>query len=169
MKTDVILGMFVCVLLVGCKVTEKKAKKWAYDNKGVLATWCVDCFGDRQEPIYIQGKTITKIDTVRDSIPTPVYVYCPDGSKVKADCPPSERIIIDNSRVDTSYQDRPATLAKLKVLEDKVKSLETDLLFSQNDLSEMTKRRNDYRKWFFMALGIVALYSIGRIVLAKLF
>lgn len=94
-----ILLIISCILMfTGC-MTQKKQQRIAHSyfslHPDELAKICSSKYP--AETKFIKGETVTKIDTVRDSIP--VQVDCPDGSK--ADCPPNKKIIIDNSRVDT--------------------------------------------------------------------
>ncbi|HMR19314.1 MAG TPA: hypothetical protein PKA53_08450, partial [Sphingobacterium sp.] len=66
MKINLLVILFA-LIMTSCKVTEEKARSWVYANKDVLAMWCDDCFFDKKEFVYVEGKTVTLTDTVLDS------------------------------------------------------------------------------------------------------
>lgn len=152
MKNLLIL-MIVCILISGCRTTEKKAKGWAYDNKDKLAEWCADCFPVKPseviqgETVYLPGDTLIKKDTVTRQ------ADCPDGSK--ADCPPCEDKIIriPMLRVDTLKIRDTAYEAVLTNERDKYRE----------ELNKMTESRDKYRKWFWILVGVVGVYVLIRI------
>lgn len=152
MKNLLILIM-VCTLISGCRTTEKKAKDWAYSHKDKLAEWCADCFPVKPsevipgKPVVIPGDTIITTDTVL------VQVDCPDGSK--ADCPPNRTRTIRDTivRVDTIKIRDTAMERVLTVDRDK----------NRSELEAMTESRDKYRKWFWIAMAVVAGYTILKI------
>lgn len=82
-----------------------------------LAKLCLDCFGDKKEPIYIKGDTITTVDSILRVDSVRVKVDCPDGTKV--DCPPTNTItrIVKSHSTDSIQVDRWQTLAYIKIPE----------------------------------------------------
>lgn len=86
----IIITIAISLLLGSCKTTEKKAKRYAYNNKDKLAEWCADCFPVKESEV-IKGDTI--VDTLYSEVLDTLYkidVDCPDGTTIIADCPPSK-------------------------------------------------------------------------------
>lgn len=152
--------ILTCLLISGCKTNERKAKEWAYNNKHALAEWCADCFPVKPseviegKTVYLPGDTLVKTDTVTQ------YVDCPDGTRKP--CPPRQDSIIRIPilRVDTiKVRDTAAEYALTSdnhALQEKVNDV-------SEELSTMTESRNEYRKWFWISMVVVAFYSILKI------
>jgi len=154
MKKLIILAI-ICILISACKTTEKKARKWAYDNKSKLAEWCADCFPVKPSElmpgknIYIPGDTIVTTDTVT------VNVDCPDGTQIP--CPPSKTRTIRDTllRVDTL---KIRDTAMENVLRSNVDSLQTNV-------DSLTESRDKYQNFFWWSLAV----NIGLVVVFWLF
>lgn len=156
MKRLLLLMTAVCTLISSCAVTEKKAKEWAYNNKGELAKWCSDCFPVKPIEV-IKGDTVVRVDSILsiDSVIVQVEKDCPDGTKIVVDCPPAKTITrVVNTHTSDTVKVRDT--AKERVLEDGLKD-------RSDKLDKMTESRDKYRKWFFISLAVVAVYSLLRI------
>lgn len=142
---QILLILAICTLISSC-VTEKKARRWAYENKDKLAEWCADCFPVK--PVEIRpGIPIVKLDTITEYSTDTVTVNadCPDGTVVPVKCPPNktikvrETITIRDSILirDTAYE---------RVLTDRAEKADMEL-------EKMTDTRDGWRKRFWWALA----------------
>lgn len=155
---QLIAMLMLLTMLSSCKVTEEKAKDWAYSNKDKLAEWCADCFPVKPsevipgKTVILPGDTIVTTDTVK------VQVDCPDGTK--ADCPPG---VIKTIR-DTLYQ-----VDTIKIRDTAVEQvLANDRDSHKHKLDNMTESRDKYRKWFWISIAIIAGYSLIKILVNKI-
>lgn len=146
--------LIACILLSGCKVTEQKAKDWAYNHKSELAKWCADCFPVKPievikgVPVLIPGDTVVTTDTVK------VQVDCPDGTKVE--CPPARIITIRDTLVSVDTI-KVRDTAKERVLEDSLSDRE-------DRLTDALKSRNTWRKWCLIFGGLFGIGVVLRFI-----
>lgn len=152
MRISIVL--LACILLSGCKVTEKKAKEWAYNHKSELAKWCADCFPVKPievikgVPVLIPGDTIVTTDTVK------VQVDCPDGTKVE--CPPTRIVTIRDTLMSTDTV-KVRDTAKERVLEDSLSDRE-------ERLTDALKSRDGWRKFGLIGWGILGVGLLVRFI-----
>lgn len=163
-------------LFASCGSLEKtRSKAYGYfaQYPNELAELCGRTYTDK-EPIYIEGKTITKTDTLTDTLKVPVYVDCPDGTKKKADCPPNKKIIIDNSRIDTVKADKPETIAKIKDLQNKNNELEAGKKAAEDKAAEAIKESKRAKTWLYSIAGVLlviggfVVYGIYKKLITKI-
>lgn len=161
-----ILLLITTVLLLSSCVTERKAKRWAYEHKEVLATWCIDCFETTLKPVYIKGDEVIKRDTVTDSVTTTITVDCPDGTKVNKDCPPGKIVTVNKLRVDTLLKDTWQTTAKVFVLQSRSDSLNNELIKLGSKYESVKESRDTWRKfalWGLLVIGAYVLLKVKRV------
>jgi len=144
----------VVLLFTGCKVTEKKAKEYAYNHKDKLAEWCADCFPVKESEV-LKGDTIVLIDTVSEIISDTVRVQadCPDGSVVMVDCPPNKTItkVVRTHSTDTIKVRDTAYERVLKDERDEYK----------DKWANMEQSRDTWRKRAIWGWGILFALGIG--------
>lgn len=148
-----ILILLSVLTIVGCKVTEEKARKYAYDNKDKLAEWCTDCFPVKEldiktDSIFIPGKTITRIDTVQGK--------CPDGTIIEMPCPPAKEKTPDTIRIVKNIKVRDT--AKEYQLNSELIKEKKEHEETKEKLTEIIESRNKYRKYFFISLCIIVAF-----------
>lgn len=155
MRIAVILLMLA--LISGCKVNEKRAKEWAYNNKNKLAEWCADCFPVKVSEV-VKGDTIILIDTITsiDSVRIKVQVDCPDGSVALVDCPPEKTSTI-TLHTHTSDTIKIRDTAIERVLEDKLHA-------SDKKLSDAIKSRDGWIKFALIGWGLLGVGLLIRYV-----
>lgn len=146
----IILSIF---LLIGCKVTEEKARKYAYNHKDKLAEWCADCFPVKEievktDSIFTPGKTIIRIDTVQGK--------CPDGTIIEIPCPPVEEKTPDTIRILNNIKVRD--IAQEEVLRNNLAKEQQEHEKTKEKLTEVTDSRDKYRKYFFILLSIIVAF-----------
>ena len=158
-----ILLIISCILMfTGC-MTQKKQQRIAHSyfslHPDELAKICSSKYP--AETKFIKGETVTKIDTVRDSIP--VQVDCPDGSK--ADCPPNKRIIIDNSRVDTLEVLPTAVKAQLIDQINQIRDAHVKIIQLEADLEKQKQKtataEHLAQRRLFIIIALGALMAVG--------
>lgn len=149
MKVRILAALMIFSLISSC-VTEKKARRWAYEHKEKLAEWCADCFPVKPveikpgRPIVLKGDTVVTIDTVK------VQADCPDGTKV--DCPPNViKTITDTLYIRDTIMIRD--MAQEEVLNQQIKGKE-------ESLSKMENARDSWRRWFLWSLAINLLFAV---------
>lgn len=161
MKNLILLS--ICILmLTGC-MTQKKQQRIAHSyfslHPDELAKICSSKYP--AETKFIKGETVTKIDTVRDSIT--VQVDCPDGSK--ADCPPNKKIIIDNSRVDTLEVLPTAVKAKLIDQINQIRDANLKIIQLEADLEKEKQKTAEAehlaQRRLFIIIALGALMGLG--------
>lgn len=151
--------LLILVTISSCATTERKARDYYLGHKDKLAKLCLDCFETSLKPVYIEGKTVTRIDTLKgDSVF--VMVDCPDGTKMKADCPPNEKIVINNSRIDTFRADTWQTIAKVKMLEGRLEDNSELITRLNKEVESERKAKDGWRKLGLIALGIIGVYGL---------
>lgn len=154
------------VILVSSCATQNQKRQRAllffHDNPGELADLCSKYFRD-PAPVYLPGRTITKIDTIRDSVEVEVTVDCPDGTRVKKDIdvPSVKTIRIDNSRIDTIYKDKPETFAELIRIRNDNEKLRVNIGIQEVVNKDSIKMKNRWMIAFFISSGI-SLFLIYR-------
>ena len=141
------------VFIAGCATTEKKARNYYLEHKDELAKLCSDCFPVKQE--YIKGKDIylpqdtvyVKGDTVE------VQGDCPDGTKVKVKCPPSDtmKVYVPILRIDTITKADSAAIKFWQSEFRKADKAKNDLILEK--ASEIESKK-EWRKWALI-LGLV--------------
>lgn len=158
-----ILLIISCILMfTGC-MTQKKQQRIAHSyfslHPDELAKICSSKYPS--ETKFIKGETVTKIDTVRDSIP--VQVDCPDGSK--ADCPPNKKIIIDNSRVDTLEVLPTAVKAQLHNQINQIRDRDINIIQLEAELLKEKQKTDKYenlaQRRLFIIIALGALMGLG--------
>lgn len=157
-----ILILLSALTIVGCKVTEEKARKYAYDHKDKLAEWCADCFPVKTIEI-IKGDTIYKLDTITRVDNNIITVDCPDGTVLK--CPPNKTIYktLHSHSTDTI---KVRDTAKEYHLNSELSKEQKEHEKTKEKLTEITESRNKYRKYFFISLGIIVAF-VGLKLLLK--
>lgn len=159
---NLILLLSCILMFTGC-MTQKKQQRIAHSyfslHPDELAKICSSKYP--AETKFIKGEMVTKIDTVRDSIP--VQVDCPDGSK--ADCPPNKKIIIDNSRVDTLEVLPTAVKAQLIDQITQIRDADVKIIQLERDL-EKQKQKTDTaehlaQRRLFIIIALGALMGLG--------
>lgn len=141
MRGKLIISILVLLFLYGC-TTQKKATRWMKEHPVVLAKLCAECFPVK--PIeFIKGDTLVLLDSVVrvDSVRVEIEADCPDGSKVKVDCPPT------------------------RIVERVVKSHTTDTLKLRDTANEtvLQNELNKAKKWenyFYYSLVGIALLLV---------
>lgn len=152
------LAIAIVVILFASCVTEKKASRYMREHPNVLAGICADEFPPNIE--YRPGKPILKTDTLiqTDSVIIEVNVDCPDGTVVKADCPPNRTItktIRDSiTIIDTVSVENTARVEQLQYEIAEVKSERSELKLNNQELD---KKRGQYLKWSLLFGGIIAV------------
>lgn len=131
-------ALVVFGLLTGC-IGVKKAERIMRSHPVELAKLCADCFPVKPIEI-IKGDTIVLLDSVIrvDSVRVEVEADCPDGTKVKVDCPPTktvERIKYTHTSDTVKIRDT----ARETVLE--------------NSIKESDRKAKDWHNRFYYALG----------------
>lgn len=152
--------LLILVTISGCATTERKARDYYLGHKDKLAKLCLDCFETSLKPVYIKGEVTTIRDTLLDSVPYPVMVDCPDGTQVKADCPPNRVITITNNSVDTAYKDTWQTIAKVKMLEGRLSDNSELITRLTKQVESERKAKEGWRKLGLIALGIIGVYGL---------
>lgn len=158
-----ILLIISCILMfTGC-MTQKKQQRIAHSyfslHPDELAKICSSKYP--AETKFIKGETVTKIDTIRDSIP--VQVDCPDGSK--ADCPPNKKIIIDNSRVDTLEVLPTAVKAQLHDQINQIRDRDINIIQLEAELLKEKQKtaaaEHLAQRRLFIIIALGALMGLG--------
>lgn len=149
--------IIVMVFITGCATTEKKAKNYYLTHKDELAELCKDCFPVKQE--YIKGKDIylpqdtvfIKGDTVE------IQGDCPDGTKVKIKCPPSDtlKVYIPILRIDTITKKDSADIRFWQGQFIKADKAKNDLIIEK--ASEIESKK-EWRKWALIFAAAIALF-----------
>lgn len=148
-----VLILLTLLLLGGCKVTEKKAKDWAYSNKDKLAEWCIDCFKPLPQEV-IKGDTVFRTDTLVKTDTTEVIVKadCPDGTVVYTKCPPNKTVYV-NTYTHTS------DTVKVRYM-DYEKAIQT----KEIKIEQLQDKLVEWRKWTFILGGILVLLFAVKLV-----
>lgn len=139
-------ALVILVLLSGC-MGVKKAERVMRAHPVELAKLCSDCFPVKPIEI-IKGDTIVKFDSITrvDSIRVEVEADCPDGTRVKVDCPPN-RVVTRNIHTHTSDTVKVRDTARERVLEYEV------------------DRNKEWRNRFYYAL--IAIGVLGLLLILK--
>ena len=131
-------ALVILVLLSGC-MGVKKAERVMRANPVELARLCADCF--TVKPIeVIKGDTIVRVDSITrvDSVRVEVEADCPDGTRVKVDCPPTKTV----ERIKYTHTS------------DTVKIRDTAMeIVLENSIKESNRKAKDLQKKFYYALG----------------
>lgn len=160
------IALLLILITISSCVTERKAKRWAYEHKEVLATWCLDCFETTLKPIYIKGDEVVVTDTITDSVITVITVDCPDGTKVSKDCPPGKIVTVNKLRVDTLLKDTWQTTAKVFILQSRSDSLSNELIKLGIKYESVKESRDTWRKfslWGLLLIGVYVLLKVKRV------
>lgn len=154
--------ILIMVFIAGCATTERKARNYYLEHKDELSKLCADCFPVKQE--YIKGKDVylpqdtvfIKGDTVE------VQGDCPDGTKVKVKCPPSDtmKVYIPILRIDTITRADSAAIYYWQSEYKKTDSIKNKLILDKATLNES---KNEWRKWAVILGAVILVYGGWRV------
>lgn len=144
--------LLLALSLASC-ATKKKAEKYYRNNPLELAKICSETYPPKVE--YRPGKPIVSSDTVvvRDSVLVEIEVDCPDGTVVKADCPPAEKIYVNNivTVTDTAYV---INTARVEYLEGTLAVKEADIIMLEMDRDNWKRKASSRLRWSIV-LGLI--------------
>lgn len=115
------------------------------------------------KPVLVQGKPIVTRDTVQ------ITVDCPDGTKVKADCPPNETSFQTDTITirDTAYVANTALINTLtytiSALQGKVDSQVSDI----KELKATIRKRNIQLASIGVGVLLISIFGIYRYLKIK--
>lgn len=152
------LFLIICsVVIAGCASQEQKAKNYYLNNKDKLAKLCVDCFPPQIEyrpgtPVFLKGDTVVELRTRVDT----VEADCPDGTKVKKDCPPCKDSVIYKKllQVDTIFNPNHPQVHMWKSEYEKAEKKLTEL---ELKYASQKERTSFWKKWALIIGGILLL------------
>jgi len=145
------------LLASACGTNERRAREWAYANRGKTAAWCADLFPVREletvrgRTVLIPGRpAVLSVDTVR------LRARCPDGTE--AECPPAAVGTV--TVTDTLL--RTDTLKLRDTAAERALAAQRDAIARERDAmaQKLEKAREERGKWrggFLAAAAMAAL------------
>lgn len=151
----IIIAVVIMVLgIFGC-ATQKKAEKYYTKHPVKLAEKCAEKFPVKDT--YIPGDTVTKydtlwgIETVTDTLISEPQVI----TEIRTVTVP--KIVTKTNTIrDTVIRENTA---KTYILNQEIVQLKADKIYLNEKLSASDESRDDWRKMFFILLGIVVIYT----------